>query len=177
MSAWADSGMQLYYMRHAEHFYFAAMREGYGSGKKPITLHEIPGGKQFRFDDPESNVSVIDTYLSTPDGIGSAGMTVLLFRDEPIWSMQYSGRYKPEALPLLHEALQAAYQQEQWHGGRGLPVYEREGWHYTNHVDLPSSFFLFRGIERIYDPSGELAGYHLYSGEWLATHNLNPRNL
>jgi hypothetical protein len=161
--------------RHAQQIVFEGLLAGYASGN--AEAEEVNGVTRLVHADKEWRIT--DEYVMTQlDGIGSGGTTLMYYNDQPIWMMQYWGRYKKEALPCLKEALRTAYSAEEWVGGRGPAVHACEnGWKYMNYVNQPDSFFSFSGEERVYSPEGEFAGWHKYGGQWLLNHGLNPRRL
>lgn len=107
---------------------------------------------------------VVDSFLHVDEA--SAGMTHIAYGGIPIWAMQYRGKYAHKAIPFLKSALLANYREGRWYGGRGPQLFQSEGWIYINSPDS-ESFENFKGEERIFDPEGNLAGWHSYNGIWM----------
>lgn len=156
--------------------FFAAMNAGYAAPTKPkkSRIAELPGSKTTTY--VEGPWGVIDTYLVTPLGSRSGGMTVISCKDIPVWMMQYLGQYDEEAIPCLKAALRAAYVENQFFGGRGPDEFVHGEFIYRNEIDrsyrsdFQNSNF-FKGYEKIQKRArdaqgamGAVMGWHSYQG-------------
>jgi hypothetical protein len=156
-------GLRLTLRRQAPEVFMDAMMAGYVSDSKKSSVPELAGSKQLIYTCHDWKVT--DTYIVTPAGDQSAGMTIISYGGIPVWSMQYLGKYTKEAIPFLKEALAENYKHKIWHGGRGPGAYDSGGWVYTNHP-VVDGFDNFHGYEGIHGPGG-LQGWHRYSGIWM----------
>jgi len=151
-------------LRQAKAFFFQAMREGYAKeGQTKETPPEIPGCKVITF--AQGDFRLEDRYFVAGYSDKSYGTTTIWYRDEVVWMMQYFGKYEEEAIPFLKEALMAAYEIDQFAGGRGPEEYRRGTLSYVNTVQL-SQFERFEGKEEIWDLAqhGKARGWHEYHG-------------
>ncbi|HBT74668.1 TPA: hypothetical protein DEB29_01520 [Candidatus Wolfebacteria bacterium] len=85
----------------------------------------------------------------------------------PVWGMSYGGSYPKEVIPLLKDALGAAYVCHFFNGGRGPKAHTRIGMRYENVVEPGGNFVQFKGREEIrfdHDQAGEVLGFHEYFG-------------
>lgn len=145
--------------------FFAAMKSGYAAETKPKkgTIVELPDSKMITFIDGKWEVK--DTYLVTPLGFGSGGMTGIWYDGLAVWMKHYGGWYLPEAIPCLKAALRFSYVNDSFDGGRGPPYFlNSDGYTYTNHIEICSTFENFSCKEEVFFPGGEPAGGHWCHG-------------
>jgi hypothetical protein len=86
----------------------------------------------------------------------SGGFTTIdlinVFGNElPLWRMDYWGSYEDDAIPVLKAGLAAAYTNEQFIGGRGVPIHPSPSgdMNYYNQPDMGSDFNRFSGMEGV----------------------------
>lgn len=148
-------------LEQAMHHFFLAMLEGWVGDGVVVNAPGKPWQDETIYSDNE--FSVVDRYHSNPHA--SSGVTIISFQNKQIWTMTYTGHYRPEDIPPLKRILRGAYERGEFIGGRGptrCPLYGCLGT-YTNEVALGSSFAHFSGREEISDQLG-LRGHHDYWG-------------
>ncbi len=158
-----------------EDAFFEAMHIGYASEdkQKKTSIPELPGSKLV-LPYVAGPWRVADTYLVTPAGPRSGGMTVIWYEGVPVWMMQYLGQYDERAVPCLKAALRAAYSRKEFFGGRGPDEFTFGVYRYQNDIDkrwrtdFQGSNF-FQGYEWVEMPgrSGQKLGWHSYQGMML----------
>ncbi|MBN2093857.1 MAG: hypothetical protein JW740_00565 [Candidatus Zambryskibacteria bacterium] len=171
-------------IQKAEKVFFDAMLDGYAGNKKnSVKVIESSGYKRITF--VSGNYKVVDHYCVTPLSDFSAGTTTIFYRFRPrgrwmaVWWMSYSGCYPKEVISFLKMALNYAYKQREFHGGRGLAThgfyndtrvgnYDKNLLKYENTIFLGGGFENFAGMEHIFftATSGEI-GFHEYNGRIL----------
>ena len=156
-----------YIRRHAQVFFFDAMKEGYAADSEPGTLLQVPGSKTQEYS--EGPWRLLDTYLVTPLGDQSGGTTFIWYDDIPIWMMQYIGSYSKEALFCLKIALMENYGKNIFLGGRGPETLLYEGYLYLNQVQQNEFYGHTYGREMIISPQGSICGMHRYQAQWLVS--------
>lgn len=165
-------------MATARQFFFFVMKDGYATSPEKGTIPELPGSKTITFEDDEKNLKLVDCWFVTPNSYKSWGFTQIFYRWSevtdwvPVWTMQYWGEYKPEAIKFLKEALAASYlnpSSERFDGCRGPREFSCEGdgcegLFYQNLVKEESTFAKFSGREGIFKTDVGLMGWHEYQG-------------
>lgn len=153
--------------RHAEVIFFEAMQAGYaGRQVQRTTVPQLVGSKHIIYERDEWRVT--DTWITTPQGDGSGGMTIISYDGDPIWMMQYGGHYPESAIDFLKEALRKNYNEGVWFGGRGPHFYEKDGWAYVNVCPGGWKFGDGFGFETIsHATTGGVVGQHRYQAFWL----------
>lgn len=144
--------------------FFAAMQDGYANdgNVRKSTIAKFHGSKMILFN--QGDFKVQDTYLVVPDSSYSSGQTVILYKNDPVWSMSYQGWYDDAAIPFLKMALREAYCRQDFFGGRGPHFFAANGMAYINNVEPPNDWWRFRGREEILAPDGQNIGWHEYQG-------------
>ena len=164
--------------RDAESIFFKAMCAGYAvEGTDHWEREPFGHGYANVIAYDEELWAVRDRWLVGQNG-HSAGWTVITYDSNPIWHMQYWGRYEKRAIPLLKAALRSNYEQEIFHGGRGPTQFVDEARFpdmlYANVMRNHERF----GFERFSGVEGILAkgegsellkhlGFHEYQGGLL----------
>jgi len=145
-----------------EKVFFDAMLAGYVSDKKADTYEMIGmSGYQFtKFIDDDFFVKDVWCKIS--------GFTSIWYKDVLIWTMNYGGHYHKKYIPFLKSALQEAYAQRVFYGGRGSSLFlgkteEMIEYLYVNKEMVNSNFKKFSGRELILD-CGREVGCHNYFG-------------
>ncbi len=119
------------------------------------------------------------THSVSKEGFGN---TILYAGEEPVWAMHYCGGYTDDAMPVLKEALRAAYSNQNasghttkhstkfFLGCRGPRVYHAGKFTYMNLPDEGSTFNSFSGNEQVLmrDGCDIVVGRHQYHGGFLA---------
>ncbi|MDP2631730.1 MAG: hypothetical protein Q8P30_03110 [Candidatus Uhrbacteria bacterium] len=158
-------------LAEVQEFFFKAMLHGWAGDGKPIAVTDMPGFKEFSFQD--SKFLLKDRFSSTPESDKSSGTTTIWFQDVPIWNMYYAGWYTKEASGVVKHALRQAYENEVFRGGRGQPCTltkqmspdSQEITVRYNNVLRSNGFDQFEGCEDVRNMShNELCGYHRYHG-------------
>lgn len=159
-------------------FFFRAMlNSGWVGGGEITESTDHDGYKLVRFFDEQNELLLIDTWCSGDSGYSSGSTTIYMGRREqqggkeqfiwvPVWAMTYMGRYDDEAISIVKAALREAYKSGQFFGGRGLPTFDREDWHYRNSIASHSTddmFAYFTGTEEV-TCEDIPHGYHHYTG-------------
>jgi hypothetical protein len=159
-----------------QNFFFEAMLQGYVDDNAPIgTIPELPGSKTFRFCSPDEKFTLGDIWFGA--GQINFGLTIIwekLVNSRvfiPVWKMSYQGRYQAEAIPVLKEALHAAYSNGVFLGGRGAASWRWRDYVYYNYPDQ-SDFKSFFGHEKVMHHNGTFIGSHSYEGGIL----FNPQD-
>lgn len=149
--------------KEAQAFFFEAMLRGYADeAQKPIPVPGKPGFKQFIY--RKGDWRIVDEWATNPDSDVSFGTTTIWYKGQVVWMMQYFGKYGEGAIPLLKEALKAAYIQKVWYGGRGPFEYKSGSLSYTNNT-WAGTFEFFQGKEYISDlDQNRRLGWHEYHG-------------
>ncbi|MDP1707049.1 MAG: DUF5680 domain-containing protein [bacterium] len=144
--------------------FFEAMNAGYAAEDKSKkgSIAELPGSKTITY--AKDPWVVLDVYQVTPISSFSGGTTHILYECVPVWMMQYFGMYHEDAIPFLKAALRHNYESSEFLGGRGPGIFIRDGWGYSNHSFIGSSFAKFSGYEYIWSPDNEPKGWHNYHG-------------
>ncbi len=152
-----------------EHAFLEAMANGYAQGAPMSAIAELSGSHATTF--KWGDCKVIDCYFTTPYSDKSTGQTMIWHKDVPVWVMHYGGAYAKIAIPFLKECLSQAYVEDrQFYGGRGRHCVRGESLTYFNNM-FKFSFYNFKGMEKIFDSTGECLGYHWYHGMSLLKHN------
>jgi len=173
-----------------QEFFFLAMSQGWASSEKkgmpfpepPLTA-ALPGIKHGWYGSMLKGIkfTLCDYYFVAPGSDKSYGTTVIWEGErpvlKPIWVMHYGGFYKKEVIPFLKRALFAAYNKDQFFGGRGPEFYREQGnpMAYQNFVTDNCSFGLFNGTEEIRGVERKLLGEHHYFGGIIACDVLAER--
>lgn len=148
--------------------FFKSGISGWAGDIEPVEISGLPGSHLIGWSCGPWQVS--DIYWTTTGFLHSCGTTVICHDGQPVWQMQYHGWYKEEAIPLLKEALLAAYQSGEFIGGRGL-LLRKNKMLYRNSPTPNGSFQKFDGMECIarygWNISRELLGEHVYRGGLL----------
>ena len=151
----------------AEKVFFEAMVRGWAADVKGIPVLDMPGYKRIPPYERDG-FCVVDQYCVGE--MGSAGTTTISIDRVPIWFMSYCGFYPKEVVPFLKRALMAAYEKDEFFGGRGKGGYDQRLGQvvltYYNYVDNRSAFQNFLGREFIESTRGGLhpVGFHNYCG-------------
>ncbi len=141
--------------------FFAAMKAGYAGGATKTEINGLPGSNMIRFE--QDDFVVVDVYFTTALSDFSFGHTMISYKGELVWMMQYHGVYPKGAVPLLKKALLETYGPEKFVGGRGPAVFPGEdGYEYHNEVKS-DDWMDFRGCEDITVGGGTI-GWHDYHG-------------
>jgi hypothetical protein len=141
--------------------YFAAMLDGYLSGKKPDNYPGMPHSKCYTFS--RDRFTVLDCFFTNNYGRYSDGMVRMWYENQPIWSMWYGGWYQKEALGFLKEVMRETFTAQKFYGGRGPEMVRgQNGLVYVNKVSPTDDLLHVQGAEQIWDKSGALAGMHEY---------------
>lgn len=149
-------------------FFFEAMLRGYLGDAPKFSVPGEPSmrGLRVKIEDFE----LLDKYSRKLGTRLSFGQTIIWHKDEPVWAMQYHGKYEKRAIPLLKLALAANYRAKKFNGGRGQDNFghvEHHGLVYSNQV-LHWEFARFSGRESIRDHNlGQSVGWHEYHGLFL----------
>lgn len=168
----------------AQKVFFAAMLAGYANSESSdvVTTKRQDGCSVIEFaqsdmtkikspdhyttiEFTQGNYRVVDRYCTTPNTDHSAGTTTIFYADDPIWWMSYAGFYAERVIPFLKEALQRAYEESSFRGGRGPRIVRKDDplWIYQNRAT--GNFCHFKGREEIrYRTTLELLGFHEYLG-------------
>jgi hypothetical protein len=143
--------------------FFAAMQDGYAnnSNARKSTIAKFHGLKMILFNSGDFKVQ--DSYLVVPGSSRSSGQTVILYKDEPVWSMSYQGGYNKDAIPFLKQALRETYGRSQFIGGRGPHIFAEDAMAYLNVLEYPNDWRHFRGHEEV-RRNGQTLGWHEYQG-------------
>ncbi len=156
-----DDGFGEQVFRH----FIDAMQAGYAKSPSKGTIKEMPGSKTIEYE--KDGFRLLDAYLVTPQSSFSGGMTTEWFHDIPVWMMQYFGSYDDDAIPCLKAALKMNYEQRLFFGGRGPEFFTLDGYTYVNNVTENDFFGRSSGEERIFGPTGKLAGWHRHQSLYL----------
>ena len=162
------------FVERIEKVFFLAMNNGYATEIVKEHVPGLPGSRLIKFEHEEENHHwlVNDLFFVSPNSPHSSGITTICYDSKPVWSMSYSGQYPEGAIPLLKQALQKAYRESKFFGGRGpaahlpidLPASENFGEVYINCIGN-GDFKNFWGTEQIvFCGSGLVIGYHQYRG-------------
>lgn len=159
-------------------FYLEAAAATYAGGVvEKETIPDLPRSKVYRYE--SGDLLYVDTFFT--NGEFSGGQTIIYVDGVPAWLMQYHGWCKDddkETLSFLKQALSAAYERGEFHGGRGLPRFESHlegGLVYENWPQMPpynpQDFTDFQGRERIWRKPDQTKDvfWHRYQGLLLAT--------
>ena len=154
-------------LSNVREFFFDAMRNGYAAKVEKIGIPHM-NHKGIPYKSRDGQFYLIYAYCVNTLTSYSAGTTTIFHKDQPVWWVNYVGRYQPGSTKYLKEALKSAYDRNLFCGGRG-PVECRtsDGYTYKNHLEI-NSFQLFSGKEKLLDPAGNMVGFHEYSGRELA---------
>lgn len=145
-------------------FFFDGMQQGWAAKGEKTTIPQLPGAKAITYRD--GNLCLVDYYFADKRTGRSAGSTVIWFRDEPAWIMHYGGYYPKGVIPFLKAALNSAYQDRIFYGGRGPVVFkEKEGPLVYFNGGALDDFARFKGREEILR-AGEIRrlGWHEFCG-------------
>ena|SRR3989344_937298 len=176
-----DKKEQLIYL--VRRCFFEGMQLGWASGAKAKDNFPFIGAKGYEFkpsrdlhtrDFSFTNFRLIDYFVVNPESKISCGNTLITHDGNPVWAMQYSGRYEEMAIPFLKSVLFSQYSRCNFSGGRGPnSVIETDGrLEYRNNM-AQKDFGYFSGTEevRIFAPEDEaghkpylVIGTHRYSG-------------
>lgn len=148
-------------------FFCKGMLTGYAMGKKALRDRPYPKWKQAPLF-VEGGLMLVDTWLTTKFSRFSQGITTIYYEGNPIWVMSYWGEYDPVAIPTLQAALQWAYENGMFLGGRGPATFEKDGMKYWNQPNQERRDFAnFEGHEFILKfEKGQVLGSHQYRGQW-----------
>lgn len=135
----------------------------------------MPGSKctVYREKIDDDFFQLIDVWFSRKDCDFSGGMTVIISSNNgPVWMMNYGGHYSEEAIPTLKLALRTAYEQKDFHGGRGHEKFSNGDYLYSNDFQH-GDFSEFYGYENMFKagksgPIQTWLGRHSYHGFLLA---------
>ncbi len=145
--------------------FFEAMLAGYVSEHppEPQELVVFPGSKHLEYE--RGLWRVTDTWDAPSESDYSSGKTLIYYRDEPVWVMQYYGQYPQSALPILKAALRSSYLAGEFSGGRGVDGFAHPDGKYLNFRDpYYHSFRSFRGTEVVLVSKTDETGSHFYHG-------------
>jgi hypothetical protein len=148
----------------AEAFFFMAVKSGYAFGAETKRIIPLPGWKMVEH--VEGDLRMVDMWHKTPGSDHSTGVAMIYWKDIPVWVMHFGGWYKPEAMPVLKEALRWCYERRKFIGGRGPENYYGSDMVYENRP-VANSFTDFNGVEIIKDYGDKILGSHWYHGSWL----------
>ena len=167
----------MYSPREIMEAFFSAMKAGYVSGENlAVPVNQFPWSKMTEW--RGENIRVIDFWQTGRDGVSGFGTTTICSIHAPInplWMMQYYGKYPEIVYSFLKEALRVEYDKpldvhvygspSLFCGCRGPRVFVKDGLLYINHVDRMSSFSRFSGEEEIFDSvTRRSVGFHKYHG-------------
>jgi len=147
-----------------QEFFFRAMLQGWVADAPRIDMPRMPGYKASFFE--EGSFYLLDCWCNLPSG-KSSGTTNIFHKDVPVWVMTYGGYYQRNVSAFVKEALQAAYQEQEFFGGRGPLRYEKREkypFSYRNNPSMGGLFERFFGKEIVYDLESRVVGYHTYHG-------------
>jgi hypothetical protein len=154
----------------AEKVFFRAMLAGYLGGDKSkgvrMKTRDL-NGNETTITYAEEDFVVIDRYYTTPGSNASVGLTLILFKGNPVWWMSYNGEYPKEVIPFLKSALAEAYREGEFNGGRGKVVFSKhKEFEYFNDCSGHCLFQSFYGLEKIVKKENfhNWVGYHKYHG-------------
>ena len=143
-------------------FFLKAMAEGWARGAEEIRLVSLNGFRAIPFQ--EGYLTLLDYYYVHPVSAKSVGTTTIWYDGAPVWSMNYGGFYRKEAIVCLKHALLKTYREPVFIGGRG-PVSHMEGKLFYSNKVIANDFANFRGREEIVDSTlNTKLGYHDYWG-------------
>jgi hypothetical protein len=141
--------------------FFEAMLKGYADPKaKRSSIPLLPGSKYTTY--KKGNFLIIDLWFRTKLNNKSFGITIIWYKQSPVWFMVYAGEYQEEAISFLKKVLTRTYTNKAFHGGRGVPSYLDAGMSYGNN-QTKAGFEDFSGKETIYKGQ-ETLGWHKYWG-------------
>ncbi|MEK7552098.1 MAG: DUF5680 domain-containing protein [Patescibacteria group bacterium] len=153
--------MQQSTLESVQEFFFDGMLAGWcGTGSPKGDIAELPGSRKFTFISGE--FQMVDCFMVNSHSNKSSGMTIIFYRDQPVWMMHYGGWYDEKAIPFLKTCLQKAYKKRQFLGGRGPMLARGRGLFYQNQP-RSSGFDDFSGEEWISGPT-RFFGRHWYHG-------------
>lgn len=152
----------------AKSVYFAAMLDGwFGEGQKSVKVVGVTGEVTISYSD--GDYMVVDRFSSTPDTHYSKGDTMILYKNQPVWEMAYSGQYPPVVIPFLKKSLCEAYKRKEFCGGRGPHHFGENSYMYHNTFE--GGFEEFSGRECVVDIIGigdkHEYGFHTFLGHAL----------
>jgi len=144
--------------------FFEAMNQGYANpDSKKSSISILPRSKCTTY--KKGNFLVIDMWFTSKLNNKSFGITIIWYKQSPVWFMAYAGEYEKEVIPFLKKVLALTYKNKSFHGGRGVPSYHSDGMHYGNNQDR-SGFEDFSGKETVYKDR-KVRGWHKYWGMCL----------
>lgn len=160
---------------YVQEFFLDAMRHGWASGQ--VSFHSVQSAnrvkKSWNYTNPNfPDFSLVEAYSVFESSRMSFGRKIINYNGAPIWYMHYGGWYKEKVIPFLKEALLSAYNNNQFHGGRGRSGYynndgQFHGFLYRNNI-VSNNFGNFSGREFITDEFGRgILGEHHYFGGLL----------
>ena len=149
--------------------FFLAMMDGYvNKNVKKGKLTRLPGSRLITFEHNENdlNFCVNDLYFVRKSSEFSSGITTISLDGEPVWIMNYGGKYHKTVISFLKESLKHSYALGYFKGGRGPSFYRESNLSYYN--NCTGSFRLFSGEEKIVsNVTGKVLGYHKYFGNLM----------
>jgi hypothetical protein len=153
------------FSHHALGTFFYAMQRGYATSATKGSLEALPGSKSILY--THEKWRVLDMYLVTDAGDYSGGMTCMWYNKVPIWTMQYLGHYRVDAIPCLKAALRENYEKQKFYGGRGPEFFHHENYTYVNRMEENNFAKRVTGEEVIFDAGGKKIGWHRYQAVWM----------
>jgi len=159
-------------------FFFRGMLDGYVNPNSvkfkdlrvvfPTVHFEMPGSncKFYCKDIDDKKLQLVDLWFSTGISDLGGGMTVIWVNDEPVWMMNYGGRYRKEAIPTLKLVLRTSYEKKEFNGGRGPSRFFNGDFYYSN--EPTGDFCNFFGREDISitnernEPAAWFGGHHYH---------------
>lgn len=135
-------------LKEIEQFVYEAASEGYGSENVATQKQpKLPGAVVISY--ARGTFLYLDTYYTAPGSQRSSGMTVVMYRDTPVWTMLYGGWYPDELIPFLKESLrQYNPSSGVFTGCRGPLIFVGEEYRYENYP-RQGTFGNFEGEEYI----------------------------
>lgn len=145
--------------------FFAAMVRYY----ETVVYHE--GELQPKFWRDNQGLFTVEVAQLSNRGTGfSFGHTVIFYRNQPVWVMQYQGWCDPPMIPFLKQALLANYRQGIFCRGRGPEKFAGEvGGQLATYLNLDKrvgregDFIVFDGAEMI-SQSKVTKEFHSFQG-------------
>lgn len=141
--------------------FFESMNGGYANPKaEKSSVKLLPNSKYTTY--KKGTFLVIDLWFTSKFNNKSFGITIIWYKQSPVWFMVYAGEYEHDATLFLKDVLAQTYKNKSFHGGRGVPSYVGSKFTYHNN-QTKSGFEDFGGKETIYKKH-EVRGWHKYWG-------------
>ena len=117
-------------MEEVKRFFLEASLNTYAADAPKTTLEALPKSKELRYE--RGDFLYVDMYYSS--GYKSGGQTVIWYKGNPVWIMQYQGWWQGDderVILFLKHALKAA---DGFVGGRGPEIFQKGSLEYRNNV-------------------------------------------